>query len=227
MRKLFTCFLLLSVFAVKAQTLTVSTNTVQYNGAVGLGEYDTLYSVHNNTNAKVYVRWMRGLANAPAGWSTQICDKNNCYGSTIFTDTFSMLPNETSQMQVHLMASTKGTGQVILKLSNTTDTTTATTIVSYTLVNTGVSNVASANTVVAYNASNKSIIIKGYSSDIQYAEVYNLLGQKVMKTPLYNYSAIDINISTVNVGELTSGVYFVRLYDTHNQTIVTKKFIKQ
>lgn len=59
--------------------------------------------------------------------------------------------------------------------------------------------------------------------DVTSYEIYDLVGKCVCKNIRLNVSA---NIEEINVSDLQSGIYMIRLF-VHNGNVVTKKFIKQ
>lgn len=65
---------------------------------------------------------------------------------------------------------------------------------------------------------NGRVIINGHVSDLAFCEVFNLLGQKVMMTNLF-----DGELNTFNVSSVARGIYFVRVVD--GQKIISKKLV--
>ncbi|MCQ2308622.1 MAG: C25 family cysteine peptidase [Bacteroidales bacterium] len=74
------------------------------------------------------------------------------------------------------------------------------------------------NIAIYPNPARENIIVK--SDDIQTVEIFNTVGMK-----LYSQET-DANELNINISELTSGIYFVKIIDSKNNSVVTK-FVKK
>ena len=78
----------------------------------------------------------------------------------------------------------------------------------------GVESVESDNDVMIYpNPATDIINVKG--DDIQYVEIYNTVGSRVISKNV-------IDSESINIANLTSGIYFVRIVDKQGNTSTTK-----
>jgi len=89
---------------------------------------------------------------------------------------------------------------------------------------TGVPSVtSSSNDAILYPnpANNELNVVYDASADIKNIAVYNIIG-KVMT--VYKVTGSNANL---NIENIPSGVYFVRLYNDQGNVVVTRKFTKQ
>jgi len=69
------------------------------------------------------------------------------------------------------------------------------------------------NMEVYPNPANDIIYVKG--DNIQYVEIYNTVGSRVISKNV-------IDSESINIADLTSGIYFVRIVDKQGNTTTTK-----
>ncbi|MBL7692427.1 MAG: T9SS type A sorting domain-containing protein [Flavipsychrobacter sp.] len=238
MKKFFAtaAFACTTLFAVNsnAQSFTMHKDTATLNLAVA----DYVYNnVTNTTTSTVTLEWKVFATDFPADWlsAVGICDAANCFsGTSIWPPTASTLhesPYPASatndfKLQIPIGAgSTSGTYYLRVRLNNkfaTSDTAIATFIVTRTA--TSVSSVKVGNDVVVYpNPATSSLnVLFDAASDIKSIAVYNIIGKQVsLFRPTDNAGA------SLNVENIPSGIYFVRLMNSHGDVVATRKFTKQ
>ncbi|MEI6407748.1 MAG: T9SS type A sorting domain-containing protein [Bacteroidota bacterium] len=81
--------------------------------------------ITNLTNFPKNIRWERIIIELPATMSTQVCDPNLCWLSTVSTKTFTLAGNASGQLIVHFLNPQHVTGSAIvhIKLTNIDDPT--------------------------------------------------------------------------------------------------------
>jgi Secretion system C-terminal sorting domain len=236
---------LLSSFMLEAQTFTIPsdpTDTV-YTPALG-GAYTVYQNIKNITGSNVNIKWKVSACNFPADWlsTLQICDRDNCRPSTLLWNISTGTVN--SYIATYHSNSTHDSTElfsVAVDLSTVTSTGTSYYITvnmvdqgtgSYTKNLTiifnrqhvAVNNVAtSASDLLMYPNPAKeelNVVYEGVP-DIKNIAVYNIIG-KVMAVYHVNETSANLNLENV-----PSGIYFVRLLNSQGNVVVTKKFTKQ
>ena len=89
---------------------------------------------------------------------------------------------------------------------------------------TGVENVSNAaeNVKLYPNpASNEINVVYDANADVKNIAVYNIIGKVVS---VYKVAGPSANL---NIENIPSGIYFVRLYNSNGNVVVTRKFTKQ
>ncbi len=71
-------------------------------------------------------------------------------------------------------------------------------------------------------AHNELNVIFDAASDVKNILVYNIIG-RVMSV----YKITDSNSANLNLENIPSGIYFVRLINSHGEMVATRKFTKQ
>ncbi len=71
-------------------------------------------------------------------------------------------------------------------------------------------------------ATNELNAVYDAGADIKTIAVYNIIG-KIMNV----YKVTDNTSANLNIDNIPSGIYFVRLVNSHGEVVVTKKFTKQ
>lgn len=236
MRKIFTllfvCSLLTGVksyaqsFAMQHDTVTVTAGSTIQNIVDG---------VNNLLTTDITVSWKVISTNFPADWITPtgICDNKLCYTAS------SLWPSGTVNnsnpyatglgdfhMQIDLSgAATMGCYYMKVRLNNQavpTDTAIVTFIVCK--VPAAVPNVKPSEEISLYPnpASSELNVIYDASADIKNIAVYNIIG-KLMTV----YKVTGNNSANLNLENIPSGIYFVRLINAHGAIAATRKFTKQ
>lgn len=122
--KKFTCFLLFLVAAcaLSAQSPNFAVNPSPSSVMSLPEEADNVAhaKVKNLTNSPVTIRWQRYEVDLPTPLYTLVCDPNTCYGPTTGTQVFTLMPQDSGEMDVHFVNETGliATALVRLRLVN-------------------------------------------------------------------------------------------------------------
>jgi hypothetical protein len=224
----------------KAQSFTV-TDTVYATVATTASVIDTIV---NTTSSGLALKWrVINASNFPSDWLTEgafgICDNTACHynlsgalwnsstsSGTLFTTApYSPGVNTSFYLSLNLTGATGGTHWMTVSIYDPTPLGTSQTmtfIINKTT--TGVPSVtSSSNDAILYPnpANNELNVVYDASADIKNIAVYNIIG-KVMT--VYKVTGSNANL---NIENIPSGVYFVRLYNDQGNVVVTRKFTKQ
>ena len=223
---LFFSVLLLVPFITKGQ-VAVSVDPLNFVLTGNPSQADIKYDIHvtNTTNETISILWGKRMRNQPAEWLSYICDINKCY----LTNTHScppdapnlIAPGATIAIQIHLEPhQTEGTGLYEFNVLDTNENVIA-------AVN-GVLQI-SETTAVKETSDSKLTVFPNPTSEffevsdtpgLRYVEVFNIVGNKVKSfdaAPQKQYS----------VGELTDGIYLVRLMTSSKKVIKTIRLSKR
>ncbi|HTM65067.1 MAG TPA: T9SS type A sorting domain-containing protein [Flavipsychrobacter sp.] len=220
----------LSFGQVKAQSFSMARDTtVIFTGASG----DVHNTLTNLTTDPLPITWRMTNSSIASGWVVSgVCDINLCYnwaGDVEMGGTKNCTVNPSSNMDFKVQYN--ATGGAIGSSSfitfrfvdgNTGLLKTATFIA--TKVPTGVVNVSKVDDdVVLYPnpAKDDLNVIFDPNSDVKNIAVYNLIGKIVS---IYK---VNGNSAKINVSNVPSGIYFVRLLDGQGRVVATRKFTRQ
>lgn len=197
--------------------------------------------INNISSSSFTLRWNVIATDFPADWQTDtafgICDNNLCRGNSggaLWNGTtgaqytsipYAPGPNGAFSLALNLTGASPGTHYVTVHLTDgalppTSDNVTF-------VINKFPTAVSSLNTsepgVTLYpNPANDELnVVYNASADIRTIAVYNVIG-KVMNVFKVSGSSANLNISNI-----PSGIYFVRLTNSHGDVVVTRKFTKQ
>ncbi|MBL4655879.1 MAG: T9SS type A sorting domain-containing protein, partial [Bacteroidia bacterium] len=161
-------------------------------------------------------------------WEVAICDKNNCYLSSVTEKEFTLSGSEPGKegeigiLNAHFYPDgVIGVGFLDLKLVNTADTTDAVTITyKAQAYPTGIGNskLVSYNFEVYPSPASEYINISFDDNELSEVEIYNILGKKL--------STIKISKKAIyNITDLPKGLYFIKVKDS-NGVVHTKSFVR-
>jgi len=188
----------------------------------------------------VKLKWHVISSNFPSDWLTEaafgICDNNQCYNNTggtyiwngisgpFFTsNTYSVSGDY--HLALDLSGVSSGTHWVTVSLSdiNSSTSQTATFIITKP-VPSAVPAVINSDNIVLYPnpASNELNVVYDASADVKNIAVYNIIGKVITV-----YKVTANNSANLDIENLPSGIYFVRLMNSHGDVVVTRKFTKQ
>lgn len=215
-----------------AQSFTIDRDTTYINGS-------TTVNAPNNvtipTGSAVSIQWAVISHTLPTDLMNTIgvCDNATCFGATdvwptnFRTSTYPAGATGDFHVTMDLSVIPVGGPYVLrVKLRNSaisTDTAIQTYIINRTAA-TSVNNVRSGNDVTLYpNPATSSInVLFDAASDIKSIAVYNIIGKQVsLFRPTDNAGA------SLNIENIPSGIYFVRLMNSHGDVVTTRKFTKQ
>ena len=236
MKKLFTIAAIFgaSAFATvaKAQTFGVAYDTVSFLAPlVSTTEHDNI-SVTGMFGVNLKWTVMRG--DFPTDWmyntgggSTAFCDNSGCYPISVDTSgTVQSATYTSSSSDFHMLislvgATSTGTHYITVKFMSSNDTLYETYIVTY--YPTYVPQVKQFSDIDLYpNPATSSVnVVFDESLDVKTVAVYNIIG-KMMSMYRVNGNSANINLENVN-----SGIYFLRLMNAQGDVVSTRKFTKQ
>ncbi len=243
------CAVGLANFNLRAQTFTiadtVTASVTAGSASVTIGNYIT-----NITGTNLVLRWRAVSSNFPVDWTDSaalaICDDELCRqngggqiwnpslnsGGT-YTATYSANATHDSTSDFHMLlnlSSATSTGQHYMTFSITDNSGSLggyskTTTFLINKIPESVANVNNQETNINLYpnpAHNEVNLVYNASADVKNIAVYNIIG-KVMAV----YKATENNSANLNIESLPSGIYFVRLMNSHGDVVVTRKFTKQ
>ena len=224
---------LLSSVIVNGQTATFSQADTVYYTYSSASAATILDLITNDTSYNLNLKWKIVASSFPADWysgtALSICDDANC-----IPNTSSQLWNGTSgyyDSSLYNLSAATSFGSYYLTI-HVTDVTNgvvgAYSKTSTFIINRWPTSVANANNtgndVVLYpNPAHDEVnIVYDPSNDVKSIVVYNIIGKA-----LSVYKTTNNTSANLNVENIPSGIYFVRLFNSHGDVVVTRKFTKQ
>lgn len=189
--------------------------------------------VVNIGSSTVQLKWDREEIDFPDGWTSAVCDKNQCYGSPVSTNVgmvggfpinipVVLNPGDTSIMDLHLYpGGIKGTGKVDLCISTTDNPGTIIGCINYdfNLSTVSTKDLSKAGLKVYPNPTFDFFNVQN-AEGVGFVKVYNTLGRLV--------KIFDASLErNFYVGDLPSGMYLVNLQNKSGKTIKTTRIIKK
>lgn len=211
-----------------AQTYSVAHDSVQ---SYSSGAVDVHNTITNTSSGQVTISWKVVGSDLSSGWIvTGICDNQLCYPDNILTNNATQNANpinasEDLDLKVQFdgtNAMTSTSSWVSLKVwdkANPLSNTTITYIVNR--VATGISTVTKIddNILVYPNPASDYLNIRfDQNNGVKNIAVYNLIGRAV------SVHKVTGNSAQLNVSNIPSGIYFVKLLDAQGRVIATRKF---
>lgn len=207
------------------------------DSAVGTGYGDDI-SIHNditnNSGSAATYDWKLVNGNLDAGWTfTGVCDNKTCYNETVATavthTTNPVQDDSTMIFKAVFTESGAANGSTAWVKANIYPTGFPLDAKSLTFVITK-SNVTSTvnitkfedNIVVFPNPARNSVnVIYDADMNVKNIGIYNLIGKMVSVYKVGNTSA------KLDVDNLPSGIYFIRLFNNQGKVVGTRKFTHQ
>lgn len=223
---LFFLVLLVTPFLVKGQgSIIVEPMTFVLSG--NPSQPDIHYDIHviNTTSETVDIFWSKRMTNNPLNWESYICDQVNCYIPSVNScpsDKPNMLgPGDTMAIQVHLYPYlTEGTANYQLNVIDAEGNNIAIVEgVFQVSATTAVKEISGAKLSVFPNPTTESFQVSE-SSGLRYVEVFNIIGNKVKSFDAAPYKQYF-------VGDLTDGIYLVRLLSPSKKVLKTIRLSKR
>jgi hypothetical protein len=239
----FSALLMLSGFSASAQFAT----STGKDSAVGYYDGSAQLNVHNDvrstTGNPVFLKWHVVNSNFGPGWEmvgSGFCDNVLCY--TAFSSTSNLFTDHTVQKS-DAYGATYADFKMVFQTNTTTppsggssawvqiyaqDTVSGSsrtlTYVAYATP-TGVTTINSSDDVVLYPNPAKEAVNVIYDSraGVKTIAVYNLIGKMV--SPVYKPSSNSS--AKIDVNDMPSGVYFIRLMDAQGRVVATRRFVHQ
>ncbi|MBX2904589.1 MAG: T9SS type A sorting domain-containing protein [Taibaiella sp.] len=238
MKKFFTFLAIMGTIgageAAYAQSFTCAHDTVYVNASTDTNVYNNI-TVTGLSGINIQSKLMNISATSEMMTNISICDAGTCYGNA------DVWPNKTISSSY-----SPGTGDyhVVMEFSNVhpggpwvfyvrlnnsavaTDTFVQTYIVTRTAGPvTSTPLTAKPNTEVSVypNPASSSLnVVYDASADVKNIAVYNIIGKQVSL-----YRPTSFGSANLNIENIPSGVYFVRLINSHGDVVTTRRFTKQ
>ncbi|MFA6056971.1 MAG: T9SS type A sorting domain-containing protein [Taibaiella sp.] len=235
----------LSAIVGNAQDFTLSKDTLQNLNVVGQSPptgstwdsyaYKLFNYVHNETNAPLTFNWQIYNKTLPFGWFIYgFCDNLNCrtqsdpsIASGTVASSSPIPVNDSSQLEPWVAVPADAEfGIGIIKVRVTTTNTTDTAIYILKRNNTGISTISVGDSRVYLSpnpASNNLQVFADQSLHASHINIYDITGKHISLTKVQPAKEIvDVDISN-----LASGLYMLRLTDDNGKMITTRKFAKK
>ncbi len=221
-------FSLLACSGLYAQNVVLDPSNVYNTGWESSFEIVCHSDVINLTTDSVFLTWCRTQNILPEGWSSLVCDKNNCWGPSTDTKDFSMAAGEVNTMDVHFNTGfSTGSGFVEITIK---DALTGTILAVNNYEADGIEDFPENVEESAVNTS-----IKAYPNPVQRYlnvvfpdaavrfELTDLYGRIVEGNSLSEGQAKFVQIPTA---ELNAGNYFIHYYDNNGKQMASRAFVK-
>jgi hypothetical protein len=192
----------------------------------------------NTTTSAITVNWRvisHNFPTAPSKWFTSfgVCDNNLCYGSDLITLSMGSYPTKTTNpipgsSNMHLYASfgeisgaASGPFYVSIEVKEGSTTDTVTYIANKWP--TAITTVKTNDNVIVYPnpAHDELNVIFSSIPDVKTLTVVNMIGKVV------DVYKVNTNSAKINIENIPSGVYILRLTDSQGHVVVTRKFTHQ
>ncbi len=218
-----------------AQAFVTQADTV-YQTVSGAG--DVLDPVTNKTSSLLTIQWHVIASDFPANWlpTTGVCDNNNCYINSksvtlwngSFGSTFTSNPYAPDSAGLFSMSITladtcsTGTHYMTASLTGGGTTKTVTFIITHNPAAVPTVNKNDDNIVVYPNpAKNQLNVIFNANTDAKTIAICNLIGNVV------SVFKVNGNSAGMNIENLPTGVYFMRVMNSQGAVISTRRFAHQ
>ena len=235
--------IMFSAVVMKAQTFTVAQDTMSVTVAKTAIPDD---NITNKTDSNITLLWHVTATNFPADWLTAaafgICDNHVCRSNgsnvlwnattttgTTYTSTYHANSTHDSEDVFGLSldlsgVASLGTHWVTINIQHPATSYSKNITFLINKIATGIPSVTHAsNEIVLYPnpAHDELNIVYDESADIKNVAVYNIIG-KVMT--IYKVAG---NSANLNLENIPSGIYFIRLVNSKGNVVGTRKFTKQ
>ncbi|MBV6474020.1 MAG: hypothetical protein JPMHGGIA_02322 [Saprospiraceae bacterium] len=180
--------------------------------------------VRNHTNETLNMLWQREILMLPTGWSTYVCDANNCYADHVGKCP-DIYPNvigagDSTTLDVHVFEDgNQGEAHIVIWLFEREDTSKKIKV-DYTfnkvISNKDIRNIA----VKVYPNPAANSFTVDYNTGLVRIDLYNLLGRKMKSFRTSHNASYDIS-------DVEDGLYFIRLIGPNEQVLRTIRLQKR
>lgn len=203
-------------------------------------QHDTIYAtvsslsnvsdaILNNTNNTVTINWNVIATNFPSDWinALGICDNVACYNNVTNGQVHTLSLNSNAadfHLQMDLSNATTGTYYLTVNMVQPGTVSGATETYIITKANLGVNGLNNDDNISLYpNPATSNInVVYGQNAGVKNIAVYNIIGRVMTFYKVTNNGSANLDISNI-----PSGIYFIRLLDANGNTIATRKFTRQ
>ncbi len=231
---LLTLFLTIPSLSMKGQALTGTTVDGEVTSIIEKGGFSTDFEIvaksliHNNTNDRLTLNWVRVENNIPDGWISLVCDPELCYGPTQNNSPTAIVVNagESMLLDLHFQAfGIDGDGVVDMHIWAPADSANINTSMTYMCDAYAVGiedNPASKINIYPNPVRNNLTLDIGLETNVRYVEIYSLIGRKMAHYTIPN----NTSAYRINASALPEGLYFVKMLDQNFEQVATKSFAK-
>jgi hypothetical protein len=218
--------LLLCSYAGTSQvSVSVDPGTFVLNGNPTQSDISYHILVTNTSNQSASIFWSKRMSNNPAGWFSWICDKNLCYTPEISSCPASkpnvLGPGDSFEIQVHMNpASTEGSADYELNILDEVGNNLANVSGEIVINNTTAVKDVNLSKLTVYPNPTTEFFKVTEIPGLKDIQLYNIVGNKVRTfdaAPQKQYY----------VGDLTDGIYLVRLESASGKVIKTIRLSKR
>lgn len=237
MKRIFYLFIFMLALNINsnAQSFTMHTDTVR--SLLKNYQVDQYNFIRNNTSDTITVSWKVFAHNLPQDWVDSVkyglCDNVTCYNNSILggsvqtTDPISAGDSSLFKGQLSgespAVVST-GMFYYAAELWRNTDIDTAVFVIGEWPASVNKVNANTAEKVLVYPNPAKSDlnVVFDKSMNIRYIAIYNLVGKQVS-----NFKVTGNSSAKLDINNIPSGVYFLRLIDGSGRVAASRRFTHQ
>jgi len=216
-----------------AQTFVTQSSDSVIANTNGASETSVYNKIKSNTSGSVNITWhVIDYSFAPHMGTGGICDINLCYGASSvfgspanpsFNGTYTSTYGDFHVIFTDTNAAVGATSWVRIAVSSGATSRTLTFIVNKTATGITTTVNQSDNVTIFPNPARESInVLFDAKSNVKTIAVYNLIG-KTMQV----YKPTDDNSANLNIENIPSGIYFMRLMNGQGQVVATRRFTRQ
>lgn len=222
------CFLSETVFG-QAFTTQYDTVNVSTSAFVSFGTHNI---VNTTQTSNLLYTWRVTNNNLPADWINDdfsLCDGTSCYANAQVlqgqTKIDTVRANKPVELQLHVRPGTSdGSYFVTLQLKDVANTTSKYITFVFNKFPTSVSSISKSDeSVTVYpNPAREAVnVVFDDNLNAKTVAVYNLIGKVV------SYYRVTGNSAHLDLSDVASGIYFLRLMNVQGEVVATRKFTHQ
>ena len=171
--------------------------------------------VTNESSEEIEYTWTRNTIEITEGWSTAVCDLNQCYLSTVSSQDFILSADSTGNLDVHLYPAGND-GYALIEVTIEDSDNEENSVTGVYLFSSGALSAPERinNALKIYpNPVASDLFIEGGDA-VERIEIYSVQGKLVKEENLQGRG-------TVNVSDLQTGNYIVRMWDQSDRQVST------
>ncbi len=170
--------------------------------------------VVNQSDDEQSYQWTRTIIDLADGWNTAVCDVNLCYGPTVDQANFALSPGQEGTLDVHVYpGGNEGAAIVSVTVVNVNNAEDNATAIYYFNQALSVPEVINNALKIYPNPVADQFFVEG-GDKVERLDIYNLEGKLVKEFRNTGSTAMDVS-------ELPTGNYIVRMWNESNQQIST------
>lgn len=220
----------------KSQTISISPEDSLYNS------FNTTNVASNDLDVNAYavnlsadtttIKWrvIEIDANTPSSWILALCDNLQCpqLYEGLVVESGPIAPGDSSILEFRIAAplTESGATGVKVRVFPTANPTEIYDIVYKADVDVTISSIKPIDTkslALFPNPTSSFIQIKGIDNTkgLISAEIYSIIGKKIMEKPIASIQDLKVDVSNFE-----NGIYLVKLFDKNKEVVYTKTFVK-